>query len=400
MGKRIGISLIFFLSLFIIANKQVKAVIRSTECKEPCLATQLCQINSSGDYCVKAYNLVTRTYTYCWAESQDECTIVNTATPVATTAPVSTNTPVPLNTPVSTDFCYNYNDIYINQCENYTLWSSDSPLCYTSNRNVTLYNTISEATEFRYVQTSILCEDTNLTNTAYEPRTAAKSITLTGDFGEKKICAEFKLANGQTDKCATYINYVESTSIPDNTPTPTSILAANTSTPAPTNTPAPTSTPIPTITQAPDCPLKSQGDANCDEIIDMVDFNIWKCQMNTIDASCGAPVQAANFDLLNGVNLNDYEIWRRNYQQIAPTVDVPPPTTEVDITLPITRPTVAPTNTPICCKSGCGCELYNNITTCPLITDKDLNSCTYEFSCRYDSINNLCIKDTSGAVSY
>lgn len=73
----------------------------------------------------------------------------------------------------------------------------------------------------------------------------------------------------------------------------------------------PTNQPIITITTPPGCTLKSKGDANCDNQINMADYEIWACQILG-NATCNQPDDAANFDSINKVNLNDFEIWRRN----------------------------------------------------------------------------------------
>ena len=167
---------------------------------------------------------------------------------------------------------------------------------------------------------------------------------------------------------------IEAATIPITTTVPVS-----TNTPTLINTPASTSTPVPTITQAPDCALKSQGDANCDEKIDKVDFEIWKCQMNAHDSSCGAVAQAANFDLLNGVNLNDYEIWRRNYQQVAPTnTPIPQPAEESNVT---------PIITTECYFCGTSCVIYNPKikVACPDVMPPQGATCSY------NSTTNTCV---------
>lgn len=62
----------------------------------------------------------------------------------------------------------------------------------------------------------------------------------------------------------------------------------------------------------PNCSLKTEGDANCDDKIDLQDLEIWQCQVLS-KSDCSALEKAADFDLLNNVNINDFEIWRKNY---------------------------------------------------------------------------------------
>jgi len=141
------------------------------------------------------------------------------------------------------------------------------------------------------------------------------------------------------------------------------VLAATispTATLTPTITPSPTA--VPTITQAPNCPLKSKGDANCDGAITDSDLAIWECQyfnthtetISTADPTCpaGTPIRAADFDLLGGVTLNDYEIWRQNRFSLGltptatPTVTPTPSPTPVGYVAPTATPTLINTPTP------------------------------------------------------
>lgn len=71
-------------------------------------------------------------------------------------------------------------------------------------------------------------------------------------------------ANGNSDDyCDTKCG--SQTQSPTSSPTPTS---------EPTTAFIPTSTPVPTIATSA-CPLKFQGDAECDGKVDIIDFNIW-----------------------------------------------------------------------------------------------------------------------------
>jgi CSLREA domain-containing protein len=85
------------------------------------------------------------------------------------------------------------------------------------------------------------------------------------------------------------------------TPTPTSTL-----TPTPTSTSTPTSTPTPTLTATP--VLCILADINCDGIVDVLDYGIWRQNFGQI--GCG------NHADLNGdciVDIQDYGIWRQNF---------------------------------------------------------------------------------------
>jgi len=93
------------------------------------------------------------------------------------------------------------------------------------------------------------------------------------------------------------------------TPTPTLPTATGipTSTPTPTATitPRPTSTPIPTVIP---CARKTEGDADCNGRIDIIDFEIWRRELLGVDTTL-----KADFDGIGGVTILDFEIWRRGF---------------------------------------------------------------------------------------
>lgn len=59
------------------------------------------------------------------------------------------------------------------------------------------------------------------------------------------------------------------------------------------------------------CPTKSIGDANCDGVVTVVDFEIFRSEISGEKSSC-----EANFDGVNGVDMNDYRIWYLTVQGI------------------------------------------------------------------------------------
>lgn len=78
-------------------------------------------------------------------------------------------------------------------------------------------------------------------------------------------------------------------------------------TPTPVSTASSTPFNVPTSASMP-CQKKSKGDANCNNVIDLTDFMIWK------EAFVSSPQSSsADFDG-NGVSLIDYLIWKSNYQ--------------------------------------------------------------------------------------
>jgi hypothetical protein len=92
---------------------------------------------------------------------------------------------------------------------------------------------------------------------------------------------------------------------------------APTSTPVPTNIPTitsnPTSTPRvtsnPTITQGttPSCTKKPVGDADCNGVINLTDFEIWRQEFT------GATGRRGDFNNDQRSSLVDFEIWRNTY---------------------------------------------------------------------------------------
>lgn len=59
------------------------------------------------------------------------------------------------------------------------------------------------------------------------------------------------------------------------------------------------------------CQTKSIGDANCDGVVTVVDFEIFRSEISGEKTSC-----EANFDGVNGVDMNDYRIWYLTVQGI------------------------------------------------------------------------------------
>ena len=97
------------------------------------------------------------------------------------------------------------------------------------------------------------------------------------------------------------------TPIPTSTPRPTATM-----TPRPTNTPIPTPTPsrVPTSTPIP-CPRKTEGDADCNGRIDIIDFEIWRRELLGIDTTL-----KADFDGSGKVDMSDFGIWRVSFLAI------------------------------------------------------------------------------------
>jgi hypothetical protein len=89
-----------------------------------------------------------------------------------------------------------------------------------------------------------------------------------------------------------------------NAVTLTDVGAGATSTPTPVLTVTPTITVTPTVTPTP-CIL---GDINCDGIVDIRDYGLWRANFG--QTNCGNP---ADLDANCLVDIRDYGIWRTNF---------------------------------------------------------------------------------------
>ncbi len=72
----------------------------------------------------------------------------------------------------------------------------------------------------------------------------------------------------------------------------------------------PSSTPIPTITPTPtpNCSRRPDGDADCNGVINDLDYNFWLSKIRGATSTCTYCSADFNNDTL--VNLKDFEIWR------------------------------------------------------------------------------------------
>src|SRR3989338_1926534 len=137
----------------------------------------------------------------------------------------------------------------------------------------------------------------------------ANQITALGTIGSLPI-------DNNTNGSYTIIPQPTNTPIPTNTPTPTPPPPpVPTATPPPllkaTPIPTPTPTPIPTNTPIPPSPTPIPGDINHDGSVNILDFNIWRCEFvgNGICASTGSNRQSdINTDAK--VDLIDFSMWR------------------------------------------------------------------------------------------
>ena len=102
-------------------------------------------------------------------------------------------------------------------------------------------------------------------------------------------------------------NYVGNICVPTATPAPTSTpKPTNTSAPQPTATPTPTPTSQIQPTYPPNCSTKTSGDADCNNVIDSVDYEIWrKEKMHEVST------HYSDFNSSGVVDMVDFEIWRK-----------------------------------------------------------------------------------------
>ncbi len=93
--------------------------------------------------------------------------------------------------------------------------------------------------------------------------------------------------------------------ISDTTPLPTTTTA-----PTATRVPTPTATTPPRATDTPlPCSLKPSGDANCDGLINLNDFERFRQEYTGLLAS-----KTSDFNADAKISLMDFEVWRRNFK--------------------------------------------------------------------------------------
>lgn len=140
-----------------------------------------------------------------------------------------------------------------------------------------------------------------------------------------QMTVNYVTQSGTTADSVIYSSGPGGPTIPFSSPTqppfrsPTPITATNPI--QPTRTPTPISG---------SCSRKSQGDADCNGIIDLIDYEIWRREFTGTASTRNADYNADGF-----VNLIDYEIWRRPFTggttnptnpPASPTIQTPPPT--------------------------------------------------------------------------
>lgn len=92
-----------------------------------------------------------------------------------------------------------------------------------------------------------------------------------------------------------------------NVPTTFVTPTAATATPTVTGTPKPTNTALPPPFYQ--CELKSEGDADCNNLINLSDFELFRKEYNKL-----LDTMKSDFNKDNKITLMDFEIWRRNFR--------------------------------------------------------------------------------------
>lgn len=100
-------------------------------------------------------------------------------------------------------------------------------------------------------------------------------------------------------------------------PTPTPSGIPTTPRPTLTNTP-PINTQIPTDVPTPttinnNCLNKKNGDADCNNSINLADFNIWRSEYSSSMEQLNPLLNKSDFNADGNINLSDFNLWRSNY---------------------------------------------------------------------------------------
>ena len=227
------------------------------------------------------------------------------AVPITVTISAATNTPTPTPTAVGGGF----GGLTLGQVVSGTIY-----ITFYSDAAVTDYvrfyiDTIFINEEHDYPYS--LNGDTNGVLNGYDTRQLTNGQhTLKADIyfkdGSIQTYSVIFNVNNQTQPTATAIP----TTTPTKTPTPTPVTVSIIPTATPTKTPTPTQATVsiaPSATTVP-CAMKSQGDANCDNKVDMIDYEIWRQEFAGL-----VTTHNADFNSNGQTELIDYETWRQGF---------------------------------------------------------------------------------------
>ncbi len=135
------------------------------------------------------------------------------------------------------------------------------------------------------------------------------------------------------------------------------------------------------------CSLRPHGDADCNDTIDIVDFEVFRKEFTGV-----LQTKTADFDVSGAVDISDFEIWRRGYFEVPTTTatqgasNTPPPVSATPSRTPTSvppsitiRPSLTPTVTSVSPTHSAGCtypaqvlDLTNWKETLPLGTSSPI----------------------------
>ncbi len=307
--------------------------------------------------CPDAYTFSTVNY-----ECPNDCydgaclsTLTQTPTPTRTPTPSRTNTPTPTRTPTpGSSSSYNWVDVYpipnMKSCNTICQEQTPSSQCGnvcdggygfkigTFNSSCNYSVDVINCTSCAGLHLYCCCNSSiSLTPTPTPTTPANISPTITPTpycqcdlwaVVDDHCAPKFASCTAKyTCDCLNQLPTVTPTPSGSISLTPTPTIPANiTVTPSPTTNPniSPTVTPsqppisvTPTITPPASCTpcvKKNQGDADCNEVINGADYTIWKSDFLTgARFTNGCPASdTADFNNNGRVDLQDFEIWRKN----------------------------------------------------------------------------------------
>jgi hypothetical protein len=143
-----------------------------------------------------------------------------------------------------------------------------------------------------------------ITPTTSSPTTFTKTYAVTPTTAGF-LAVDLTVAEGYAATIPASVLSYKSFSFSVQNPTPTLIPPTATPTKTPvvaTNTPVP-----PSVTSNPTCSLRAKGDANCDNVVDLLDYTCWRSEfLGNKPVNC----VSADFDGVNGVDILDFTIWK------------------------------------------------------------------------------------------
>lgn len=148
---------------------------------------------------------------------------------------------------------------------------------------------------------------------------------------------------------------------------------------------------FPPITTSPNCPKKTQGDANCDGIINNQDYLRWKCEFTGVGEECLVPGIQADFNQDKKVDLIDFEILRRGiYNEYKSDLTPTPTRTPTQILTRTPTPTPTRTLTPTITITPISTQTLTPCSACGLYDKKEL-ACNLKELKKCNAIGKQCV---------